>query len=360
VEGLNALLVIGSNLRREAPILAHRVRKAALRGTQVTMLNPARFPYLFPLAGYLSCAPGAMAGELAALLNAAAAATGAAVPEHLAAVAQAAAVTDAHRAAVKALLSGSRRAVWLGALAARHPAFADLRSLAAALAQMCAASYGRIAEGANAAGAYIAGAVPHREPAGKVLGQAGLSAREMLGAPLRAYLLFGGVEPGIDTLEPEALRTLAQAEFVIALTPFVSEEVKSFAHLILPIGTFAETSGTYVNCEGVWQSQAGAATPVGTARPGWKVLRVLGNLLKLPRFDYQSSEQVLAELRAECAALAPGAYSGRHAVSLPGDGARPAPPLTVTDVPMYQVDALVRRAASLQRTRDGRAALGTY
>jgi len=360
VDGLNALLVIGSNLRREAPILAHRVRKAALRGAQVTMLNPARFPYLFPLAGYLSCTPGAMAGELAALLNAAAAATGAAVPEHLAAVAQAAAVTDVHRAAVTALLSGSRRAVWLGALAARHPAFADLRSLAAALAQMCAASYGRIAEGANAAGAYVAGAVPHREPAGKVLAQPGLTAREMLGAPLRAYLLFGGVEPGIDTLEPEALRTLAQAEFVIALTPFVSEEVKSFAHLILPIGTFAETSGTYVNCEGVWQSQAGAATPVGAARPGWKVLRVLGNLLKLPHFDYQSSEQVLAELRAECTALAPGAYSGRHAVPPAGDGARSAPPLTVTDVPMYQVDALVRRAVSLQRTRDGRAALGTY
>jgi NADH-quinone oxidoreductase subunit G len=360
VDGLNALLVIGSNLRREAPILAHRVRKAALRGAQVTMLNPARFPYLFPLAGYLSCAPGAMSGELAALLNAAATATGAPVPEHLAAVARAASVTDAHRAAVQALLSGPRRAIWLGALAARHPAFADLRSLAAALAQMCAASYGRIAEGANAAGGYVAGAVPHREPGGKALAQPGLSAREMLGAPLRAYLLLGGIEPGIDTLEPEALRTLAQAEFVIALTPFASEEVKSFAHLILPIGTFAETSGTYVNCEGLWQSQAGAVTPVGVARPGWKVLRVLGNLLKLPRFDYQSSEQVLAELRAQCTALAPGAYSGRHAVPLPGDGARLASPPTVTDVPMYQVDALVRRAVSLQRTRDGRAPIVTY
>ncbi|HYX73807.1 MAG TPA: NADH-quinone oxidoreductase subunit NuoG [Steroidobacteraceae bacterium] len=360
VDGLNALLVIGSNLRREAPILAHRVRKAALRGAQVTMLNPARFPYLFPLAGYLSCAPGAMSGELAALLNAAATATGAPVPEHLAAVARAASVTDAHRAAVQALLSGPRRAIWLGALAARHPAFADLRSLAAALAQMCAASYGRIAEGANAAGGYVAGAVPHREPGGKALAQPGLSAREMLGAPLRAYLLLGGIEPGIDTLEPEALRTLAQAEFVIALTPFASEEVKSFAHLILPIGTFAETSGTYVNCEGLWQSQAGAVTPVGVARPGWKVLRVLGNLLKLPRFDYQSSEQVLAELRAQCTALAPGAYSGRHAVPLPDDGARLASPPTVTDVPMYQVDALVRRAVSLQRTRDGRAPIVTY
>jgi NADH-quinone oxidoreductase subunit G len=360
VDGLNALLVIGSNLRREAPILAHRVRKAALRGAQVAMLNPARFPYLFPLAGYLSCAPGAMVAELAALLNAAAAATGQAVPGHLAQAVRAAAVTDAHRAAVQALIAGERRAVWLGALAARHPAFADLRALAAALAQVCGASCGRIAEGANAAGAYLAGAIPHREPGGKALTQPGLAARELLGRPLRAYVLFGGVEPGIDTLDPEAQRTLAQAEFVIAITPFASEEVKRVAHLMLPIGTFAETSGTYVNCEGTWQSQAGAATPVGAARPGWKVLRVLGNLLNLPRFEYLSSEEVLAELRQVCERLEPAAYSGRHAVPPPANGARPAAPMTVTDVPMYQVDALVRRAASLQRTRDGRTPAATY
>jgi NADH-quinone oxidoreductase subunit G len=360
IDGLNGLLVIGSNLRREAPILAHRVRKAALRGAKVTLLNPARFPYLFPLAGYLSCAPGAMVGELAALLNAAAVATGEAVPEHLAAVVGAAAVTDAHRAAVEALRSGPHRAVWLGALAARHPAFADLRSLAAALAQLCGASYGRIAEGANAAGAYLAGAIPHREAGAKPLDRPGLAAREMLSKPLRSYLLFGGLEPGIDTLDAEAQRTLAQAEFVLAITPFASEEVKRIAHLMLPIGTFAETSGTYVNCEGLWQSQAGAATPVGTTRPGWKVLRVLGNLLNLPRFEYQSSEEVVAELRQVCEGVGPAATLARHRVEPPGNGARLAPPLTVTDVPMYQIDALVRRAPSLQRTRDGRTPLASY
>jgi len=360
VDGLNALLVIGSNLRREAPILAHRVRKAALHGAKVTLLNPARFPYLFPLAGYLSCAPGAMVAELAALLSAAAAATGEPVPEHLAAVVGAATVMDAHRAAVEALRSGPRRAVWLGALAARHPAFADLRALAAALAQLCGASYGRIAEGANAAGAYLAGAIPHREAGAKALAQPGLAAREMLGKPLRGYLLLGGIEPAIDTLDAEAQRTLAQAELVVAITPFASEEVKRIAHLMLPIGTFAETSGTYVNCEGVWQSQAGAAPPLGAARPGWKVLRVLGNLLNLPRFEYESSEDVLAELREVCSGVASAAYSGRHAVPPPGSGARLAPPITVTDVPMYQVDALVRRAPSLQRTRDGRTPLASY
>ncbi|MBV8876332.1 MAG: NADH-quinone oxidoreductase subunit G [Gammaproteobacteria bacterium] len=359
VDALDGLLVIGSNLRREAPILAHRVRKAARSAAKVVMLNPARFPYLFPLGAYLSCAPGAMVGELAALLGAAAAATGQAVPAHLAAAVDAATVSDAHRAAIAALTSGPRRAVWLGALAARHPAFADLRALAAALAQLTGASFGRIAEGANAAGAYLAGAVPHREAGAKPV-TAGLSAREMLGKPLRAYVLFGGIEPGIDTLDPEAQRTLAQAELVVAMTPFASEEVKRIAHVLLPIGTFAETSGTYVNCEGIWQSQAGAATPVGAARPGWKVLRVLGNLLGLPRFEYLSSEEVLAEVRAACAELAPGPYAGAHAVQPPGNGARLSPPVTVADVPMYQVDALVRRAVSLQRTRDGRAPLASY
>ncbi|HXI67459.1 MAG TPA: molybdopterin-dependent oxidoreductase, partial [Steroidobacteraceae bacterium] len=360
VDALEALLIIGSNLRREAPILAHRVRKAARYGAKVAMLNPARFTYLFPLAGYLSCTPGAMVTELAALLGAAAEATGQPAPEHLAAVVRAATVTDAHRGAVQALLTGTRRAVWLGALAGRHPAFADLRALAAALARLSGASFGRISEGANAAGAYLAGAVPHRAAGAKPLDQPGLAAREMWAKPLRAYVLLGGVEPGIDTLDPEAQRSLAQAEFVVAITPFASEEVKRIAHVLLPIGTFAETSGTYVNCEGIWQSQAGAATPVGAARPGWKVLRVLGNLLNLPRFEYPSSEEVLAELRAACEGLAPAAYAGTHSVQPPGNGARLAPPVTVADVPMYQVDALVRRAISLQRTRDGRTSLSSY
>jgi len=358
VEALNGLLVIGSNLRREAPILAHRVRKAALRGAQVAMLNPASFPYLFPVKSYLAGGAADMVGDLAAVLAAAAAATGQPLPEHVAAAAAAAAVGDGHRAAAQALLSGERRAVWLGALAARHPAFADLRALAAALAQVCAAGLGRISEGANAAGAYLAGAVPHRDAGGIAVAQPGRNAREMLSAPLPAYLLLG-VEPALDSLVPESLRTLAKAQAVIALTPFASEELKSVAQVLLPMGTFAESSGTYVNCEGTWQSQAGAAAPVGEARPGWKVLRVLGNLLKLPGFDYQSSTEVLAEVRAACQQLAARPYQGSHVVRRPADG-HSEESLTVADIPMYQTDALVRRAPSLQRTRDGRAPASSY
>ena len=359
VDALQALLVIGSNLRREAPILAHRVRKAAQRGAQVAMLNPARFPYLFPVKEYLSSGAADLVTDLAAIVGAAAEAAGKALPAHLAAAVQGAPVNDAHRAAARALLSGERRAVWLGALAARHAAFADLRALAAALAQLSGASLGRIAEGANAAGAYLAGAVPHRAAGAKALARAGLNAREMLAEPLRAYVLLGGVEPSLDTLAPDCVRTLARAEFVVAITPFVSEELKAIAHLLLPMGTFAETSGTYVNCEGVWQSQAGAAAPVGEARPLWKVLRVLGNLLGLEGFAYQSSEEVLAEVRAACEGVQASPYQGAHSVRLPADGAA-EDAATLTDIPMYQTDALVRRAPSLQRTREGRTPAATY
>ena len=318
------------------------------------MLNPGRFEYLFPIAAYLESAPSRQVADLAAILAAAAAAAGQPLPEHLAAAVREAKVEDAHRAVATALASGEKRAVWLGALALQHPAFADLRALAAALAQITGAAFGTLAAGGNAAGAYLAGAVPHREAGGHGAQKSGLSAAEMLRSPLRAYGLFGGVEPWIDALDTESLRNLSKAEFVVALTPFANEQLRRVAHVLLPIGTFAETSGTYVNLEGRWQSQSGAVAPVGEARPGWKVLRVLGNLLDLAGFDYQSSEDVRDELRRLCAGTSSAGYQGTHRV------AHAAGRAALVDLPMYQVDALVRRAPSLQRTREGRVPAATY
>jgi len=176
----------------------------------------------------------------------------------------------------------------------------------------------------------------------------------MLSRPLKAYVLFGGIEPWIDALDAGCTRVLAGSEFVVAVTPFASETLKQVAHVLLPIGTFAETSGTYVNLEGQWQSFAGAAQPVGEARPGWKVLRVLGNVLGLEGFDYQSSEDVLEELRGQCGDAAPEGYWGTHRAGVQ------TPAAGVVDLPMYQIDALVRRAPALQRTREGRRAPVTY
>ncbi|HZT01829.1 MAG TPA: NADH-quinone oxidoreductase subunit NuoG [Steroidobacteraceae bacterium] len=360
IDVLQGLLLVGCNLRREVPILAHRVRKAARRGAKVALLNPAVFNYYFPVTAYVESAPARQVIDLAAVLRAAAEAAGAAVPAHLSQVVGGAQIGEHHRAAAAALASGEKRAVWLGALALRHPRFADLRALAAALAQVTGATLGVLAEGANAAGAHLAGAVPHREAGGKPAASPGLTAADMLDRSLKSYLLLGGLEPWIDAPEADAARSLAQAEAVVAITPFVSEALRKVAHVLLPAGTFAETSGTYVNLEGVWQSQTGAAAPVGQARPGWKILRVLGNLLGLTGFDYESSEDVRAEL--ETLVGAPTAYSmpayaGKHAVGQAADG---EPSAGVVDIPMYQIDALVRRAPSLQRTREGRTPAVTY
>jgi NADH-quinone oxidoreductase subunit G len=352
IDQLDALLVVGSNLRREAPLLAHRVRQAARRGARVAFLNPVRYDYLFPVAAYLESAPSQQLADLAAVYSAAL--DGAAAPAHLAGLVGGAQPNVAHRALATALRNGSKKAIWLGALALRHPAYADLRALAAGLAAATGASFGTLAEGGNAAGAYLAGAVPHREPGGIPSAAPGKNAREMLTTPQKAYLLFGGTEPWADGLGAEATKSLGGAAFVVAATPFADETLRSVAHVLLPIGSFAETSGTYVNFEGLWQSCAGAAKPLGECRPGWKVLRVLGNLAGVANFDYQSSEEVREELRALCGDVTAQSYAGTHEVRAGKSDAR------VVDVPMYAVDAILRRAPSLQRTKEGRGAAVVY
>ena len=348
IDQLDALLIVGSNLRREAPVLAHRVRKAAKRGAKVSFLNPTRFDYLFPVAAYLESSPAKQIADLAAIYTACL--DGAAAPAHLATLVAGAQANVGHRAIATALKSGQKRAIWLGALALRHPAYADLRTVAAGIAAVTGATLGTLAEGGNAAGAYLAGAVPHREPGGIATASPGKNAREMFAQPQKAYLLFGGAEPWADGLGPDAIKALSGAGFVVAATPYADDTLKSVAHVLLPISTFVETSGTYVNLEGLWQSFAGAATPLGEARPGWKVLRVLGNLADVAGFDYQSSEEVREEVRAICGGVTAASYQGSHEAKVSDVDAR------VVDVPMYSVDAVLRRAPSLQRTKEGKLA----
>jgi NADH-quinone oxidoreductase subunit G len=352
VERLDGVLVIGSNLRHEMPMLAHRLRKAAVRsaGAKVAFLNPRRFEYLFPIAAY-ALAESDLVGELAALVRAAAAAVEKPVPAGVAA----AEVSDAHRAVVAALMNGSRRAVILGTLAQRHPAYSQLKSLAAMLADMCAASVGCITEGANAAGAYLAGAVPHRMPGGAPAATVGLSARAMLESALPAYVLLGGADPASDFAVDSS--ALGAAQSVVALTTHLPESLRSTVHVVLPIGSFAETSGTFVNAEGRWQSWAGAAKLLGQSRPGWKVLRVLGNLLNVHGIDYASSEEIREALKNLCGgrleASSGGVRAAGGALSVPNGQ---TPRGSWVDIPPYQGDALVRGSEALSKTKDGRMA----
>jgi NADH-quinone oxidoreductase subunit G len=300
---------------------------------------------MFPVSAY-ALAGADLVDDMAALVLAAAASVNKPLPAGVGA----AQVNDSHRAAVAALLNGTRRAIILGTLAQRHPAYSQLKALAAMLADMCAASVGSITEGANAAGAYLAGAVPHREPGGVPAAAAGLSAAAMLESALKAYVLFGGIDPASDlAVEP---RVLGTAELVIAVTTHLPESLRSVAHVVLPIGTFAETSGTFVNAEGRWQSWAGAAKLLGNSRPGWKVLRVLANLLNVHGVDYLSSDEIRDALKALCGNRieAPGAAA---ATQLP---AGQAPGGSWVDIPPYQCDALVRGSEALSKTKDGRMA----
>jgi len=352
IDQLDALLVVGCNLRREAPVLAHRVRKAAKRGAKISFLNPTRFDYLFPVAAYFESPPARHLADLAAIYSACL--DGVAAPKHLASLVAGAQANVGHRAIATALKSGQKRAIWLGALALRHPAYADLRAVAAGIAAVTGATLGVLAEGGNAAGAYLAGAVPHRDVAGIVSASTGKNARELLTQSQKAYFLFGGVEPWADALGVDAQKALGGSSFVVAATPYADETLKSVAHVLLPISTFVETSGTYVNLEGLWQSFSGAAKPLGEARPGWKVLRVLGNLAGVASFDYQSSQEVREEIRLQCDRVAASSYQGTHEAKVSAQDMR------VTDVPMYSVDAILRRAPSLQRTREAKAGPVAY
>jgi NADH-quinone oxidoreductase subunit G len=349
------MLVVGSNLRMEVPIVAHRVRKAARKGASVAFLNTAAYEYHFKPAAYVTASADALVANLAAILAAAASAAGTSVPAHLARAVEGAAPTEAQRAAAAAL-TRKPALVLLGQIAQRHPQYADIRALAAGLAAVTGATLGYLSEGANAAGAALAGATPHRGPGGKNVARAGFDARAMLETPRSAYILFG-IEPTKDLAEgAESLRALAGAS-VVAFTSFAAPDLLEVADVLLPIGTFAETPGTFVNAEGRWQSFDAAADAVGEARPGWRVLRVLGNELELPDCEYRTPSDVMDEIErvigdARDLAASATQYKGSFAPTgrpVPSDGA-------ALDVPIYGIDMLVRRSEPLQDTVLGRGA----
>lgn len=273
---------------------------------------------------------------------------GEAPPANLTEWIDAADIDDTVRTMAEQLKAGETTTVLLGNQAYLHPRFSLLRALAVYVAGQSGAALGYLADGANAAGGWLAGTVPHRGPAGQASESPGLDARTMLEQPRKTYVLIGGVEPEFDCWGgADALEAVRRAEFVLALTPFADATMRDYADLILPIALFAETAGTYVNAEGRWQSFQGACAPPGAARPGWKVLRVLGNLFGLEGFDQVDAARVRAELEALCKNARPDNRIISEADFAPSgvDG-----PWRVGDVPIYAVDGLVRRAEPLQQT----------
>jgi NADH-quinone oxidoreductase subunit G len=352
IESADALLLVGSDIRREAPMLGHRVRKAALAGARVGLMNTAAADVLFPLAASAEVEPAAMVSALAAVASAldvdAPAGSG------LESLLRSAVIEPAHRQLADLFEGSGRPQILLGQIAGRHPEFGRLRLLASAIAGRTGATLGFVTEGANAAGAALAGLLPHRQAGGAPRSKPGLDAGAMLAKPLRAYLLLG-VEPEYDSAAGErALDVLGESRFVACVSPFASEAMRRYARVLLPAGTFAETSGTYVNGEGRWQTFEGVARPFGESRPAWKILRVLGNLAGLDGFDFADSAGVRDELLAQTGQPAPASYGGDPGTELPAGATEPV----FQHVPMYGIDPLVRRSAPLQATRDGQAVAG--
>jgi NADH-quinone oxidoreductase subunit G len=334
LSALQRVLVIGSNLRKDHPLFAQRIRQAQRKGAQVNVLNAVAQDWAMPIKNTVLADSGSWVSALAGIAAAIAAETGATAPV-------AADATDAHRAVARSLLGGDQKAVLLGNAAAHHAKASSLLALANWIGQQTGATVGYLTEAANTVGAQLVKALP---------GQGGLNAGQMLVGGLKAAILLNN-EPALDTAV--GAHGLASASMVVTLSPFKTN--LDISDVLLPIAPFTETSGSFVNAEGRLQGFHAVVRPLGDTRPAWKVLRVLGNLLDLPGFDADSSQAVLAS-------ALPGVANGSvvDAIRLSNTGSAAVDTAPADVVPcvasIYQLDGLVRRSTALQLTADARAA----
>jgi len=298
---LDRVLVVGSFLRKDHPLIAHRLRQAAKRGTQIHVLHSVDDDWLMPIASKKIVAPSDIPDQIAGFRE--------------------------------VLAGGKNAAVLLGNFAQQHPEASRIHAAAQALG----VKLGFLGEAANSVGGYLAG-LP-----------VGGDAAELVARPRRAYLLLNA-EPELDCADPQAaLAALRQAKFVVALSAFKGAAA-DYAQVMLPIAPFSETPGSFVSTEGRLQTFHAAVRPLGDARPAWKVLRVLGTLLGVKGFEYDSCEQVREEcLRGQDIA---SRLSNSASLEKTPSSPRPGGVQRIADVSIYFADALVRRAPSLQKTRD--------
>ena len=354
LEQNNAVLLVGSNVRKDQPIAGHRLRKAALQGAKIMCVNPVDYDFNFPVAAKCVSTPVRMVADLGAICKSLLA--GAEAPAGLADLLAGIEPGDTHADIAKSLKTGTVSSVLLGPVAMAHPEFAGVRALATLISQLSDSRMGYLPEGGNGAGAWFAGALPHREANGQAVKASGRNLGEMLRGGVKGFLLLG-VEPELDCLEAkQAATAMGNAEFVVAMSAYLNPAMKDYANVLLPIAPFTETSGTFVNAEGRWQSFEGVVTPKGDARPAWKVLRVLGNLFNLSGFEYVESRQIRDEVKQLSENVkADNQIAWRCPETLSGtvEGI-----VSIVDRRDYACDGIVRRAPSLQAVeRNYRAAI---
>ena len=336
---LQSVLVVGSNLRKDHPLFAQRIRQAARHGCAVNAINTVAYDWAMPVAEQLLAPASHWAAALAQVAAAVAQDKGVAAPVQVAEVGAQA------RAIAQALQTGERKAILLGNGAAHHAQATNLLALAQWLGAQTGATVGYLTEAANTVGAQFVAAQPQ---------QGGLNAAQMLAGGAKALLLLN-TEPEHDSAAGKAaVQGLADVDMVVTLSPFKTN--LEFSDVLLPIAPFTETSGSFVNAEGRLQSFHAVTRPLGETRPGWKVLRVLANLMELPGMAFETSQDVLAAATgqpAETMAFLPAERLSNATAAAPHVGDACAEPVVAG---IYQLDGLVRRSPALQQTADARAA----
>ena len=327
---LQRVLVIGSNIRKDQPLMAQRLRQAVRNGAKLHALNAQSYDWAMPVANTLLADAAHWVQALADVASAVGAITGVAAP-----VAGDASNAQA-QAIAKSLTGGERKAIFLGNPAAHHAKASSLLSLANWIGAQTGATVGYLGEAANTVGAQVVGALPLA---------GGLNAGQMLAGGLKAVVLLN-TEPALDAANGAvAAQAMGQAEMVVTLSPFKTN--LDISDVLLPISPFTETAGTFINTEGRVQSFHGVVKPLGETRPAWKVLRVLGSMLHVPGFAFETIDEVRAQaIPADVTALLSNVCSAHVDVS-PAAG-QPA------SAAIYQLDSLVRRAPSLQLTADAK------
>ncbi len=351
LEDLDAVLVVGSNVRKEQPMINHRLRKASLKGADVMMVNSVDYEFNYDVSEKIISSPSEITTTLAGIIKALSEMGKRSVDEEIQSLTNNVAMNEEHRAIARKLFDAENGSVLLGNLATAHDQFSTLKILALAIAKIADVKYGFLSEAANTSGAHLAGVLPHRGAGGEAIDACGLNTNDMLEQSLKAYLLLG-IEPELDCWDGrKAFEAMEGAEFVVSMTAYESEAMKQYADVLLPIALFAETSGTYINGEGQSQSFTGAVPPVGEARPAWKILRVLGNLLNLEGFEYNSSEEIKDEVSDIIENVALGSVGSWTAPeSLKNSTTNNDALQRITEIPMYSIDAMTRRAQALQNT----------
>lgn len=347
LEQMEATLLVGSNLRKEQPIAAVHLRKSTFDGV-VMAINTEAYDYNFKTKPQVVVDGSKLLSTLAGVAVALSNIDGVEAPSEVAA--WGITPSEDQIKIANTLHERDNGAIVFGQQAYNHADYAKLAAVAQLIANMSGATFGCFSDGANSAGAHLVGAVPYRDANQNAT--SGKSLDKLIAEQPKVVILHG-IEPSKDISE-KAAEAIKSADMVIALTAFADNETLEFADVVLPIAAFTETSGTFVNVSGHWQSFNGAVSAKGEARPAWKIYRVLGNLFELDGFEYNSSNDVLEEIKSNTTNLVYAA--GTWAV--PGSLEGSTSPATTTSI--YQVDELVRRSQPLQDTADGSAVAQTH